>query len=153
MADQATMNRTRRRPLRIRTNLAGLAHDALTLVELQVQLLGVDLRDAGRGARAAGVLVVIGVVLALGCVPILLLAMAHVLMEAVNWPGSAAYTVLGLSAALIAAGLLWCGWRTGRQAIATVQRSRAELMETIRWLKESLRPGESDGSPWEELER
>lgn len=153
MADQATIDRPPRRPTRIRTNLAGLAHDALTLIELQVQLLGVDLRDAGRGARTAFVQVIVGVVLALGCVPVLLLALAQLLIETANWPGSAAYAVMGLGAALLAAGLLWWGWRTTRQAVTTVQRSRTELTETIQWLKDSLRPAESDEAPWDAAER
>jgi hypothetical protein len=144
MVDQTTMNWQRERPTRIRANLAGLAHDALTLAELQVQLLTVDLRDARRGAGTALVQVLIGTVLALGCVPVLLLAAAHVLIETVQWPGSAAFGVTGVGVAAVAAILLRIGWRRTTQAIATVQRSRAELVETLRWLKDSLRPS-TDG--------
>jgi protein-S-isoprenylcysteine O-methyltransferase Ste14 len=147
MADQATIDRPGDRPTRIRANLAGLAHDALTLAELQVQLLTVDLRDARRGAGTALSQVLIGAVLALGCVPVLILAAAHLLIEIAEWPASGAYAVGAILAAVAAMILLRLGWRRTSQALATVQRSRTELLETLRWLKESLRPAEqSNGS-------
>jgi hypothetical protein len=40
----------------------------------------------------------------------------------------------------VALVLLRLGWRHTTAALATVQRSREELMETLRWLKDSLRP-------------
>jgi protein-S-isoprenylcysteine O-methyltransferase Ste14 len=139
MADQTTLN-WRERPTRIRKNLAGLAHDALTLAELQVQLLSLDLRDARQGAGTALSQVLVGAVLALGAIPVLLLAAAHLLVESAEWPPSVAYATVGVLAALVALVLVRLGWRRTARSLATVQRSRTELMETLRWLKESLRP-------------
>lgn len=146
MADQATINRGSDRPTHIRANLAGLAHDALTLAELQVQLLTVDLRDARRGAGTALSQVLVGAVLALGCVPVLFLAAAHLLIETAGWPASGAYAAVATLAAVVAIILLRLGWRRTSQALATVQRSRTELVETLRWLKESLRPSVESNS-------
>lgn len=141
MVDQTTLNR-RYPQTHIRANLAGLAHDALTLAELQVQLLSVDLRDARRGAATALALVLGGGVLALGCVPVLLLGGAQLLVEQARWPESAAYAAVGALAAVAALLVLRLGWRRTTRALATVQRSREELLETVRWLKESLRPAD-----------
>jgi hypothetical protein len=142
MVDQTTMNRRFPRQTHIRANLAGLAHDALTLAELQVQLLSVDLRDARRGAATALALVLAGGVLALGCVPVLLLGGAHLLVEQAHWPESGAYAASGALGAVAALLVLRLGWRRTTQALATVQRSREELLETVRWLKESLKPAD-----------
>jgi hypothetical protein len=142
MVDQTTMNRRFPRQTHIRANLAGLAHDALTLAELQVQLLSVDLRDARRGAATALALVLAGGVLALGCVPLLLLGGAQLLVERAHWPESGAYAAVGVLAAAAAVLVLRMGWRRTTRALATVQRSREELLETVRWLKESLKPAD-----------
>lgn len=141
MVDQTTMNR-RFPQTHIRANLAGLAHDALTLAELQVRLLSVDLREARRGAATALALLVAGGVLALGCVPLLLLGGARLLVELARWPESGAYAAIGVLAAVLALLILRLGWRRTTRALATVQRSREELLETVRWLKESLRPSD-----------
>jgi protein-S-isoprenylcysteine O-methyltransferase Ste14 len=140
MVDQTTLNRRYARPTHIRANLAGLAHDALTLAELQVRLLTVDLRDARRGAGTALALLLAGAILALGCVPLLLIGGARLLVDLADWPASAAYAAVGALAAAVALVLLRLGWRHTTAALATVQRSREELMETLRWLKDSLRP-------------
>jgi hypothetical protein len=69
------------------------------------------------------------------------------LIEFAAWPASGACAVVAILAAVVAIILLRLGWRRTSQALATVQRSRTELVETLRWLKESLRPAEqSNGS-------
>lgn len=125
----------------LRENLSGLAHDALTLAELQIQLLSVDVRDARRGAGLAFAQIMIGVILALGCIPILMLAAAHALIELLDWPAPAAYAAIGVAAACVSAILLRFGWGGILRSLATVQRSRAEFGETMRWLKDSLKNG------------
>ena len=128
----------------LRSSLAGLAHDALTLAELQVRLLTVDLRDARRttGSALAGLLA--GGVLALGAVPLLLLGAAHALIQFLAWPTAAAYAAVGAVAAAFAASLIWFGWKAVVHALTTVKRSRSEFTETLRWLKSSLKYGASD---------
>lgn len=122
-------------------NLAGLAHDALSLAELQVQLLSVDLRDAKRGAGPALALLVVGAVLALGSIPVLLIAGAASLIEYADWSSPAAHGVMGAAAVALAVLLLRIGWNRTVRALGTVQRSRSEFTETLQWLKNSLREG------------
>ena len=146
MVDQATLNRGGGPPRRVRHHLSELAHDAITLVELQVQLLAVDVRDARRGAGAALIQIAAGACLGIGAVPLLLLAGAHLLIDLLGWPAAGAYATAGVLAVAIAGALLWTGWRQSTRALATVQRSKAEFQETLRWLKGSLHPSETDES-------
>jgi len=140
MDHQTTMNRSR--PHLVRKHLGELVHDAVTLAELQVELLKVDLRDAGQGVKGALALLVAGLVLALGCVPVLLLAGAQGLITGLNWPAPWAYAAIGAVAAVVAGALLWIGLHRGSGALRTVQRSKAEFAETLRWFKGSLRQTE-----------
>jgi hypothetical protein len=142
MVDQATLNRGSP-PRRVRRNLSELAHDVVTLVELQVQLLAVDLRDARKTAGLAIAQLAAAVCLGLGAVPLLLFAVSHVLIESARWPPAVAYAVVGIAAAGVAGLLLWTGSRQSARALGTIQRSRAEFEETLRWLKGSLRPADS----------
>jgi hypothetical protein len=144
MVDQATLDRGGSPPRRVRHNLGELAHDAITLVELQVQLLAVDLRDARRGASAAVVQIAAGACLGIGAVPLLLLAGAQLLIDLLGWSSAGAYATAGILAVAIAGALLWAGWRQSVHAVATVQRSKTEFEETLRWLKGSLHPPAAD---------
>jgi hypothetical protein len=125
----------------MRENLSGLAHDALTLAELQVRLLSVDLHDARRGAGESVASLAAGAMLGLGAVPLLLFAAAQGLIEQLEWSPAGAHAAVGVVAAAVAGVLLRLGWTRLIRALATLQRSRAELCETLRWLKDSLRPG------------
>jgi len=146
MDNQTTLNGAASVSQGLRENLSGLAHDALTLAELQMQLLSVDLRDGRRDAGSGFMQLLIGSVLALGCIPILMLAAAHALIEFLHWPAPAAYAAIGITSAVGSAVLLRLGWGGIVRALATVQRSRAEFGETLRWLKDSLKDN-SDPRP------
>jgi len=141
MDDQTTLNGADPAVHGLRQNLSGLAHDTLTLAELQVQLLGVDLREARQGAGMAVGEMAVGFVLLLGCIPILMLAAAQALIEFLPWPASASYAVVAVVSAIVAVALLRLGWGGLFRSLKTIQRSRAELGETLRWLKTALKQG------------
>lgn len=126
-------------------NVSGLAHDVTSLVELQVRLLAVDLRDAKRRSGPAIGLVLGGVVLLLGCVPVLLFAAAHTLIEFAGWPASGAYALAALAGLVLGALLGYVGWKKLMNAAGTLARSRDELSETLQWLKRALKPNGSAG--------
>lgn len=121
-------------------NFSGFAHDVTSLVELQVRLLAVDLRDAkSRSGPAIGFLLA-GLVLLLGCIPVLLFAGAHVLIEFAGWPASGAYAVAALAGLVVGGGLGYAGWKKLMAAAGTLSRSKEELTETLQWLKRALKP-------------
>jgi hypothetical protein len=125
--------------------LGELVHDALTLAELQVELLKVDLRDARKGVTIALALIGIGAVLALGSIPILLFAAAQALVDGLNWPAPWAYLAVGLVTMMGALLLVWIGAHKATGAVGTIHRSKTEFAETLRWFKGSLhQTGPSD---------
>jgi len=137
MDDQTTVNR--RRPGHVRHQLGELVHDALTLGELQVQLFKVDLRDARERVVAALAVIAIGAVLALGSVPVLLFAAAQGLVTGFSWPVAWAYLAVGAVTVAVAGVLTWVGIRSASAATDTLHRSSAELAETVKWFKDSVR--------------
>lgn len=148
MVRQTPMNRGPVPP--VRHSLSGLAHDAITLAELQCQLLAVDARDARRGGTKALVALGVGAILGLACLPVLLIAGAHALIELLAWPGWVAYAAVGTAALTVAAILGWTGSRKLLRSLQTVGRSREEFLTTLRWFKQSLRPSENSRFEFEE---
>jgi hypothetical protein len=118
--------------------VADLAHDLVTLAELQGQLLATDLRDGARQAKTPAVLLVVAPVLALSALPVLLLGCARLLANGAGWSESASLLTVGAIALALAAVLGWLGWARLQKALSVVTRSREEFTENVRWLKAAL---------------
>ena len=143
MVDQTTMN-GRSRAARLGRNVSDYAHDVVTLAELQLRLLSVDVRDGARAAGPAGALIVAGSLAALGSIALLFVAMALALAELTGWPHSVSFAISAV-VGLAAGGILaYLGWKKLVSAGKTLGRSKAEFVETLKWIKESLRPSEDD---------
>jgi len=146
MVDQAPVNRGNPAK-KFGRNISGYAHDILTLGELQLRLLAVDLRD---GSSAAGLglgAIVAGVLAAVGAIPLIFVTMALALVEFADWSWTAAFGVSALVGLLFGAAAAYFGWKRLLSAGKTFGRSKAEAVETLRWIKESLRPTEPDTMP------
>jgi uncharacterized membrane protein YqjE len=128
-------------------NFSRFAHDLTTLTELQVRLLAVDVRDAKQKSGAAAALLLGGAVLMLGCIPVLLLGLAQLLIEFAQWPASGAYACVAVAALIIGGAVGYAGWNKLMSAAGTLGRSRAELLETLQWIKKALRPGAGHAEP------
>jgi hypothetical protein len=146
MADQTQINGSVRRNgagAAFRENLSGLLHDVIELGELQVQLLLLDLSAAGRRTALAALLVGSALVLALGTVPVLLLAIGWTVVQFAGWTHAAAFALTGLVALVLAAGLAWFAWRRLNAAISKLSRSREEFATNVRWIKDALKQNTS----------
>jgi len=146
MVDQATVNRGNPAS-KLGRNVSGYAHDLLTLGELQLRLFAVDLRD---GSRTAGIglgAIVAGALAALGAIPLIFVTIALALVEFAGWSWTASFGVSALLGLIVGAGAAWFGWKRVISAGKTFGRSKAEAVETLRWVKESLRPTEPDPVP------
>jgi len=146
MVDQATVNRGNPAK-KFGRNISGYAHDLLTLGELQLRLFAVDLRD---GSKTAGIglgAIVVGVLAALGAIPLVFVTIALALVEYARWSWTLSFGVSALLGLIVGAGAAWFGWRGVLSAGKTFGRSKAEAVETMRWIKESLRPTEPDPVP------
>lgn len=103
-----------------------LFRDVWTLAELQCKLMAADFQESRRRAVAAVVAIVVGLAMLLAVMPIALIALAKLLVTA-GLSEPAAYGCTALAALVVAAGVLWFGWRKLNTAMATFARSRDEL--------------------------
>lgn len=143
MVDQTTMN-GRGRAARLGRNVSDYAHDVVTLAELQLRLLAVDLRDGSRAAGPAGALIVAGFLAALGSIPLLFVAFALALAEFAGWPYSVGFAVSAAAGMVAGGAAAYFGWKKLLAAGKNLGRSKAEFVQTLKWIKESLRPSEED---------
>jgi hypothetical protein len=117
---------------------AGVWHHILTLVELQMRLVGKELSEVlSRAGMGAG-LVAAGGVIALTTMPIVLAAVALALLAALDLSPAGAFALTAGLAFLLAAGLVLAGWWQLRKGV-DLPRSREELRLNWTWLKTTLR--------------
>jgi hypothetical protein len=143
MVDQTKVNGSARRgeapPRAIARSTGELLEDLLTLAELQLRLLVLDVRQGlVRLAIAAGA-VVAGAVLLLGCVPIAIAATALCLVETTSLTLAQAFGLSLLAAVLLAAGLAATGIVYVRRRLDILERSRHEWRENAQWFRSALR--------------
>jgi len=149
MADQATMNNGRK-PAEYAgraavKHLGNLGHDITSLAELQLKLAAADARETGRRAALPLGLLLAAAAVALGCVPVLLFALAAALQQA----GLSSPVALALSAlvGLAVAGTLgWLGWSLIGSSFVSFERSKEELTRNLQWVKNAL-ASRGDGKP------
>jgi hypothetical protein len=125
----------------VRDGVGDLLHDVVSLGELQAQLIAVDARESAQKAVAPIGLLIGGISLALGAVPVLLLSLGEALTLWLDWERALSYLVSGLAGAVIAGLLLYLAWQQAGAVIAVFDRSRVELAENVRWIKYALTRG------------
>ena len=106
----------------------------MTLAELQIELLKVDVQDGLKPLIAPVTLMIAGAIVLLGCIPVLLAALALGLIAAglVDWQAFLAASAIGLAVAAIIGTLGW--WRL-RKLPAVFGRSRDEFKNNVAWVK------------------
>jgi len=121
------------------SSFAGLTHDVIELAELQAQLFTLDIKNTSKQARTSLALVIGGVCLLLGTIPVLLATIAAALNQYAAWSWAASLamaTVIGIAGAGTVMGVAWSRFRSG---IVTMERSREEFNRNVAWVKTSLR--------------
>jgi hypothetical protein len=153
MVDQASLNDPQwpasQQPYRreasaaagVRNGVGELLHDVVSLSELQAQLLAVDAKESVDKAKLPIGLLVGGVTLALGAVPVLLLALGEALYLWLDWERPLAYLVSSLVGLGLGGIMLYLAVQQAGAVIAVFDRSRVELAENIRWIKYALTRG------------
>lgn len=120
-------------------NFGSLAHDLITLAELQWELLQVD---TARSFRRLLILLSIGFLAAailLGCVPVALFALGYVLAEQLNLSMSAAMISSAGVGVVIGALFLLAAYLLSKQLTAGFDESKSEFAKNVQWLKSTLR--------------
>jgi len=141
---------------RVVRSAAELWHHVMLLGELQGRLLTVELGEGFRKARTGVLLAVVGVLLGFASFPVVLAAVALILVETTSLTLAQAFGIVAGVAFALSLVLAAGGWLYLRSQTLGAPRSRAEWSLNWRWLKETLRrerttpPHVSDGaSQWQ----
>jgi hypothetical protein len=122
----------------MRRNLGQLGNDVMTLAELQVELLQVDMREWLRACTVPLLLLAAGLLLGLASFPVLLLSMAYGLGHVTDWPMWARLLAAGGAGLVLAGVLAVAAIQLLRRDVKILSRSSAELRRNVRWLRELL---------------
>ena len=131
--------RTELPPQTMARNSASFLADVATLAELQGKLLVVDLQEGTNKLVTYVALLVAGVVVALGCVPIALAALAILLAETTRLSLPASFGVALLAGLVLAALLAVPAFFAVKKGLWMFERSRSEWRRNVQWFKDTMR--------------
>ncbi len=138
MAHQTQMNGRPESPIRrAARNMADVWRDGLTLAELQTRLFAIEFSRVVRRSRVAAAVTAGGAVLAMAALPILLAAIASLLIDA-GLSAAASFGITGGSALVVATILVTIGWAGISRHLRDFPRSTSELKRNFDWLKEVM---------------
>lgn len=133
----------------VTTQASSLAHDLITLAELQAKLLYVDVREAGARSATSAVGLAAMLALALSSIPVMLLGLAHFLHDSTTLSLGAANLIVG---GVVGIGAVVAGWiffQKFRRVTAVFSRTQQEFQDNLEFIK-SLVGDRSDRQPWRE---
>jgi hypothetical protein len=143
MVDQADVTASNGRnelpPKAVARSTGEFLHDVTTLAELQGKLLLVDCKQGLSKLIVPVVLLTLGVVLALGCVPIALAALAITLVEVAEFSLSAAMWIALAVGVVLALVLALAGYFWLRSGLWFLDRSYYEWQRNVAWAKDMMR--------------
>ncbi len=115
-----------------------LTHDILSLAELQFEVFRRDCREGLRGVLIPVTLLLFAGIVAAGTVPVALIVLAELLVQAGGLSRTAAFAVAAVSGLIVATALAVVGWSRIRGAATVFERSREELTRNMTWIKNVL---------------
>ena len=119
-------------------NMAGIAHDLITIAELQVQLFAVDLRALRKGVVRGLAIWVIGGALLLAALPTALIGTGLWLAAVAHLSTAAGLLWVAFGAVLLVIGLFLAGWRQFTRQRAALKRSKKELQNNLATMRQVL---------------
>lgn len=122
-------------PSTISQDVGEFADGLINLVELQAQLFSVDMKECGRQSRLPLVLLLLGLGIGWACFPVMLIAVALMLVQSFEISYAAAFAVTAIGGAILSATMCTIGWILIRKYSAILQRSRRELARNFSWIK------------------
>lgn len=127
-------------PLReLQSSTRRLAHDIVTLADLQLQLFRADGREMARQAAPKLILAGAGLVIAASSLPLLMVGLAYALVESAGFPIWAAMLTSAVIGIIIGAIAVVVGIKRLQPLSGIWQRSTGELRENVEFLKETLK--------------
>jgi hypothetical protein len=140
MDDQAQVkgDRPNGRPEGVVGSLADFGNDVATLAELQVKLAALDLKEATGRATLPLVLIAVGAVLIIGCVPVAVAGLAVWLGGLLGLSLGVSLLLTGLALMVVAAVVAGLAARRLRGSVESFRRSTEELNRNISWIRTVL---------------
>ena len=142
MHQQTTLNGRTAEPspaAAVSRNLADFLHDILTLIELQIQLFGVDLREAVQRSILPVVLLAGAAVITVACVPLVLMGIVWTLVLRAGLSQDVAFFATALGGIVIAVIMGVVAWQSFAHLGPIIERSLQELRQNLLWIKHALR--------------
>ena len=122
----------------VRHGISDLAHDVMTMAELQVKLIRVDLNEGVSRLVAPFVMGIVGIAALLASLPVLLLAMSALLQEFAGMSPSLSLLLASGIGLAVAALLMGIAVAAFRRSFPMLERSRTELTYNLEWMKHML---------------
>jgi hypothetical protein len=139
-AEDSKVEAHERRPLG--TNIASLVRDLARMMDLQLQLLALDVKQFWSNARVGLTVSLLAGFAILGSFPVLLFGISETLRRATGWSHEVCLLVSGTTFTIGGACVLWIAViRVGRAA-ASFKRSQEELTQNLKWVREVLHQDE-----------
>ena len=123
-----------------------LAHDILSLAELEYELFKIDCREGRKQMLITVALLLAAGMVAVGTVPIALILVAELFVQPGGLTRPTALSIAALIGLIIAAASGVVGWFYLHRVVRALDRSRGELSRNIAWIKGALKPPASSES-------
>ena len=142
MVGETTMNRhiNPSPPNGVAKDVRELAHDILSLAELEYELFKIDCREGRRQILIAVALLLAAGMVAVGTVPIALILVAELFVQPGGLTRPTALSIAALIGLVITAASGVAGWFYLHRVVRALDRSRSELSRNIAWIKGALKP-------------
>jgi hypothetical protein len=131
-------------PAIVARDLRAAVGDLLSLAELQLQLLKADVRDGSRRIIWSVIFLVITGIFALASFPVGLLALAWGMTDWFDMSMALACLISFAIGLVFAAACSFIAFRSIRRSVKIFDRSRTELANNIRWLKQVVGAGDDE---------
>jgi len=118
--------------------LAELGNDIATLLELQLKLTWLDLKEAFGQALIPLIAVAVGFLFILGALPVAILGLAQIVATAFKLSVGVATLLTGVVVLMLAATILFVAVRSIGPSFSTLRRSREEFERNTNWIRTVL---------------
>ena len=125
-------------PLTLVGNIADFGNDIATLAELQSKLALLDAKEAASRATWHVIALGVGLVVAIGSVPVALIGLADLIASSAKLSAGTARLIVGLVALSLALGVGYLGTRGTLASLDSFRRSREELTRNLSWIRTVL---------------
>lgn len=120
-------------------NMGKLAHDIVSLTELQFELFRSDCREGLKRMLVPIAMLLVAGTVAVGTVPIALTLIAELLTQAGGLSRAAAVSIAALSGFIVAVAIGVAGWCSLRGVVRVLERSGEEFARNMIWIKHALK--------------